>query len=259
MKTNHNKLAALGLLVLLSFAAIGFAQTFNFLFNRTDFMPDQYGWETPWTVTELVDFVEVTLVIAGSGYEGQTHEYDLTLKNVASESDYIFLSCDYAVTFEVGIESEILVSGTHDTPILYVGESILYEGTFAPTLFGAGNVKMSLTSILWGKDESISWSTKIDNQPPTGKLITTGFSVTGASKTYEKGTTAFTLTANDLSATFVSFTLKVEKDGIPILTLAEEISYELTKDVGIPFEYIFTCTEGGALTMVLDIVDFHGP
>lgn len=248
-------LIGVGLAILVCFAGLGLAQTFNFIFNQTSFEPDNYIWSESWTVTELVDFVEVTLEVTGSGYQSQTHDYDLTIKNVASELDYILLSCDYEAKFIVGVDEEVLVSGSHVDPILYVGESVTYSGSFAPSLFGSGDIQMSITNALWGRDEAITWSTDIEN-PYTSKLTITGFAISGASKTYEQGSADWTMTATDVSATIVSFELRiVETDEI----VHTETDYVLVKDVPEVFQYLFELTEGGSLTMKLTITDAHGP
>jgi len=212
-------------------------------------------WSEPWTVTELVDFVEVTLEVSGSAYQGQSHDYNLTIKNVATESDYILLSCDYEAKFIVGVDEESLISGTHNDPILYVNDEVLYQGTFAPSLNGSGNVQMTLTNILWGRDEPITWSTDIEN-PYTSKLTIAGFAITGASKTYEQGSANWTMTATDVSATIVSFEIRIVETGEIIHT---ETDYVLVKDVAEDFGYLFELAEGGSLTMKLTITDAHAP
>lgn len=247
----------LGLIALALVAAITLASaaSFYFIFNQTSFEPDQYTWEEPWTVSELVDFVEATFDVTGSGYAGQTHNYDLTFKNVATEPNFILLSCDYEAKFIVGVDEEVLVSGSHSSPILYLNEEVLYQGTLAPSLFGVGNVQMAISNILWGVDEAITWTTNEVNSYD-GKLAISAFTVTGASKTYETGQVDFTLTATDLSGTIVSFTVEVVELSQVIHT---ETDYTLVKDVPEAFSYSFQCENGGSLTMQLTITDAHSP
>jgi len=207
-------------------------------------------------VTQLVDFVEVTLDVTGSGYEGQTHDYDITIKNVASEPDYILLSCDYEVKFIVGIDEESLIAGNHNDPLLYVGEEQSYIGTFAPSLVGVGNIEVSMTNAAWGRDASIVWTTNVINPwGPTNPLTVSNPVLTGASKTYEDGNVAFTLTELSNSAHWIDFTVKVYDGATLIQTIAEVFNAEMTHDVPIPFDYDFVCTSGGSLTMEIEITN----
>lgn len=254
---HKKKLIALVLLTSLASAGLGMAiSTFYFNFTKTDFKPDQYSWKEPWTVTQLVDFVQVTLDVVGSGYEGQTHNYEFTLKNVASEPNYILLSCNYTVKFKIGTSEETLIQGFHNNPLLYVNNSKTYSGTFAPTLYGTGNISCSINNILWGVNELITWTTQTIN-PYTGNLqVSPALAVTGATKTYENGTVTFSLKSTDLSTTIVTFTVKVvELNQI----VAKETNYVLTKDVTTPFSYKFQCAKGGSLTMLLNITNAHAP
>jgi hypothetical protein len=245
-------LLSIGLAIMAGLVSAG---TFYYNFTSTPYKPDQYGWKQPWTIYQMVDFVEATLNVQGSGYQSITHNYNLTLKNVASDPTYVLLSCNYVAKFENGITQEQLLNGTHTSPLLYKNNSTKYSGTFVPTLYGVGNITMSLTNIQWGVDAPITWTTSVINASAyVGKLTVADLQVIGASRTYIPGNVTFTLKATDQTGTIVSFELKIFETGLVVKTVTD---YVLVKDALTPFNYPFTPTSGGALTMQLTITNAH--
>jgi hypothetical protein len=204
----------------------------------------------------MTDFVEATLDIVGSAYQQTSHLYNLTLKNIAAEPSFVLLGCNYVVKFETSpTVNETLISGTHSSPLLYVNNSTKKSGTFVPTLYGSGNVSLYLSNITWGIDTPITWATSINNTYST-QLTIASFAIAGASRTYIPGNVTFTMTAMDLQATRVSFQIKIVETGQIIRT---ETDYILVKDVPMNFNYAFTPTIGGSLTMRLTITNAHAP
>ncbi len=78
------------------FMAGALAQSFFFIFNETPFKPTNYSWQQPWEVKEMIDFVDAQLTLTGCAYEGQSHDVELVLTNVATVSNYYLLAFDYS-------------------------------------------------------------------------------------------------------------------------------------------------------------------
>lgn len=238
----HKKLITiLGLVTLLLFASFGFVQTFNLIFNSKKYEPNKYSWEEPWVVQQVVDFIEATLVINGSGYQGEVHDFVLTLKSVAPDVQlYILSNMGYKTLWKVGDVNETIVSGSY-SGILKVGENVTYAGTFEPSIYGEGNILMNINNIVWIEAEPITWTAKVVNT--FSEYVTvTSFTIEGAGYTYIEAGTAV--------ATFSGASLYVYFD----LTIPEVGTLSFRRLVSEEFRYDFDAlTVGGAKVATLTV------
>lgn len=204
------KIALGGMLIALGFLIGALAPSFFFIFNETPFDPNQYNWETPWEVKEMVDFVDAQLTLTGCGYEGQSHDVELVLTNGATVSDYFLLAFDYSAKWYVDeTHQENIMVGTYTGDALGVGESVTYIGVWSPTMIGVGVIKLNVIDIGWAQSEPITWQFDVINNVPS-KVEALNFIVTGASKTYaESGTVSFDLRNVAGGAETISYVVKI--------------------------------------------------
>lgn len=246
------KFAIGAILVAIVFTVGALAQSFFFIFNLTAYFPTQYDWQEPWEIKERVDFVEATLNITGPGYEGESHNVELTLKNVATESNYVITDMDYAANWTVGTDSEVIIEGSYSGALL-VGENVTYSGSFTPTLVGAGNVEMFVSNIVWVESDPITWTTDTVITGTTGLSIES-FEITGATMSkIESGVVSFRINAPMVD--IAKYDYKVEVVELN-LTIAEGSVSSITVDY-IDYSFTFDPLEaGGAYTMQIS-VDAH--
>jgi hypothetical protein len=251
----RTKLLIMALILSLLILGSVFATTFYFIFNQTPYKPTNYQWTEPWEVKQKVDFVEATLTLTGTGYKDEPHDVELALKNVATIPNYVILSMDYSATWNVGVESEVIIAGSTTEP-LFVGGTTTVYGTFAPTLVGIGEVEMGVSNIQWVESETITWTTKVIDPEGGSYISVTNFAVFGASKTYQAGTANFTLTwiAGIGANGFISYKLEVPELS---LLLKQELDIYLEKYIPKQFSVPFTMTSGGSLTMQLTLFNRH--
>lgn len=238
----HKKLiTALGLVILICFASFGFAQTFNLIFNVEKYEPKKYSWQEPWTVQQVVDFIQSTLIVNGSGYEGEVHDYVLTLKNVAPDVQlYILSSMNYGVFWQVGAVNETIVSGSY-SGILKVGENITYTGTFEPSIYGEGNIVMNINNIVWIEAQPITWTANVVNTFPEYVTVTS-FTIEGAGYTYIEAGTAVAIFSGP--SMYVYFDVTIPEHGTQ--SFRRLVSEEFRLDFS-------ALTSGGAKTTTLTV------
>ncbi len=231
--------------------------TFHFVFNQTPYTPSEYGWQEPWEVIEKVDFVEAWLTLTGCSYEGEPHDVELVITNVATIPNYAIIGMTYNATWNVGAESEVIIAGSYADYGLAVGDSVAYNDTFSPSLVGTGTVSVDISNIQWVETESITWQTETLVELPS-KVGVSNFAVYGASINYvEPGTCNFTLQWTDGTSAygFCDYKVTIVELG---QVIAEEIGVKLVKpqlvDFSVPFDPLST---GGLLTMKLEIYNIH--
>jgi hypothetical protein len=197
-------------LVVAVFMAGALAQSFFFIFNETPFSPNQYNWQEPWEVKEMIDFVDAQLTLTGCAYEGQSHDFELVLTNVATVSNYYLSAFDYSAKWYIDeSHQESIIAGTYSGDLLGIGESVTYTGVWVPTLIGTGVIKMSVIDIEWEYPKPITWETDIVNNVPT-KVTVLNFVVTGASKTFvESGTVTFDIRNVAAGSETISYAVKI--------------------------------------------------
>lgn len=227
------------------------AQSFYFIYVETTYEPSEYGWQQPWTVKQVVDFVEGTLTVTGSGYSEDPHDFELVIKSISPESDYALTAFDYEVVWMVDPDQETVTSGAYSGALL-VGETVTYTGQFTPTLYGTGNLQLTINNIAWAQPEPITWTTEVVNtHSKESYMSVTNFEVVGATMSIlETGTVSFEIgTTSD-----VQFIYKVEivELGIKIVEGSDYVTG------GFPNNYSFDfgpVTFGGSLTMRLTITN----
>jgi hypothetical protein len=240
-------------LVVAVFMAGALAQTFFFIFNETPFSPNQYNWQAPFEIKEMVDFVDAQLTLTGCGYEGQNHIVELVLTNVATVADYYLTAFTYSAKWYVDeANQENIIAGTYTGEPLASGESVTYTGEWIPTKIGVGVVKLNVIDIIWSQSEPITWTTEyIDN---TDKIIQIrNFVVTGASVSIaEPGTVSFELNNKGGSQVTIQYTLEIVELSKTIATVTG-----LTVpggDTWYPYSHGFDALmAGGAYTMRLTV------
>jgi len=240
------KLAVVVLLAMCALVGYAAAQSLYFYFTQTKYEPSQYHWEAPWTVQEVVDYIEATLNVTGSGVQNQPHDYTLVFKNIAPDVEaYILMSFDYAVNWTVGDQSETLVSRSYSGALL-VGENVTYSGVFTPTIYGNGNIELTVENIVWAEAEPITWNAVVDNPYPDFVTVA-DFHIEGASKTYlETGVAVATFSG----VGYVDFNLTLPEVGTIFVDewpIDQEYRYEFGP-----------LTTGGDLTATLTVLGQHG-
>ncbi|MDH5790038.1 MAG: hypothetical protein OEZ27_05545, partial [Nitrospinota bacterium] len=172
------------------------ANTFYFHWVEVPFAPNNYHWSEPWTVYQMVDFLDAQLTITGCAYQGQTHDVELIITNVATIPDYYATSFAYTANWYVDeTHQEVIIQGAYSGG-LGVGETMVDTTTFQPSMIGAGDVKMDIIDIVWVQSEPITWTTEIiDNAGVIPESIDIkDFIITGASLSKaEAGTVSFTI------------------------------------------------------------------
>lgn len=175
------------LIVLASIVTYVLANSFYFNFIATPYNPSRYTWTNPWTVSQAVDFVAATLNITGSGFQNDLQTYILAFQNTATDiQNYILSGFTYNVTFTVGAQTQVITSGTYAGTPLLITNTTTSNGTFTPTMYGAGNVNMSITGITWIQSQPITWSTNVldpNTLTPTWVLVQ-NFTISGATRGY---------------------------------------------------------------------------
>ena len=253
MKTKTK--VALGVILVAAVFTMGaLAQTFFFIFNLTTYFPSGYDWQEPWEVKERVDFVEAMLSIAGPGYEGESHNVELTLKNVATESNYVITDMDYQANWTVGTDSEVIIEGSYSGALL-VGENVTYSGSFTPTLVGAGNVEMFVSNIVWVESDPITWTTDTVITGYTGPSVSIeSFEITGATMSkIESGIVSFRIKAPHTAVARYTYNVTiVELD----LTIAEGSVDSIAVDY-IDYSFTFDPLEAGGAYIMQISVDAH--
>lgn len=247
------KIGIIALAAILIVSAV-VAQGFHLIWNQIPFEPSNYSWEEPWEVHEMVDFVDAKLTITGCSYEGQDHDLELIITNVANTPDYYLTSFSYLAKWYVDeANQEPIMAGAYTGDPLAVDSFVTYVDTWVPTIIGAGFVKMNIIDIVWAQSEPITWTTEwIDNiNGPTWDI--TDFAVTGATKTYMDGSVAFTITLTSSGPYDTCFKVEIIKDATVIQLVGEEtITFNIQEPQS--FEYNFDgVTESGAYTMRLTL------
>lgn len=248
----HKKIAIVGLMVLTCFAGLGLAQTFNFVFNETMYLPNEYLWQESWDVSLMIDYIKCILTVTGPAYQNSPHDYVLTFENTATDpNNYILMSFDYATRWVVGEEEETLISGTHSDVLLIGGAPVEYTGIFTPTLAGLGNIAMDVTNIVWIQSETITWTTEID----LGEVVSVAvdsFVITGASRTYtETGQVQITFSTT-APGSYVEFDLTLPETG------TTNFDFQTMTETNNLFTYDFDpLTLGGDLTCTVTLIRQH--
>lgn len=251
---SKKKLILGAVLIVAVFMTGALAQRFFLIFNEMPFTPDNYSWEEPWEVKEMIDFIDAQLTLNGCAYEGQSHDVELVLTNVATISNYYLLAFDYSAKWYVDeTHQESIIAGTYAGDPLGIGENVTYTGVWVPTVIGVGVVKMNVVDIDWGQPEAITWTT--DKKILGSHISDVEFSVyavTGATVSLiEPGNVAFKI-RNKSSYDVLDYDYKIEivemaiiiADGYETLTSGKETSYSFN------FEAL---PSGGALTMLITI------
>lgn len=192
------------------FSAGALANTFYLIWNQTPFEPTNYSWEEFWETKEMIDFIEATLVLTGCGFEGQSHDAELVIKNVAGTPDQYATAFDYLCKFYVDeTHQENIFAGTYTGDPMAPGENVTYTDVWVPTVIGMGSIKMNVIDIVWVIPEPITWQYDVVDET-SGKIEVTNFAVTGASvNVIEDGTVTFTITNIDASAITIGYTVKI--------------------------------------------------
>jgi len=158
----------------------------------------------------MIDFVEATLTLEGCGYEGQSHNADLVIKNVATTPDQYCIEFDYLCKWFVDeTNQETLFAGAYSGDPMAPGDNVTYSMVWTPTIIGVGVFKMNVIDIVWVMPEPITWTTDIVNNVPS-KVEVLNFLVTGASKTYaESGTANFDIHNVAAGAETISYVVEI--------------------------------------------------
>ena len=250
MQRKKLKTGIIALAALIVVAAVA-AQGFNFIWNETPFNPTNYSWQEPWEVKEMVDFLEGTLTITGCAYQGQVHDVNLDITNVATVSNYYALSFAYTALWWVGeTNQEVIIQGAY-SGVLGIGESMIDTTTWQPSIIGIGEVKLNIIDIIWVQSETITWTTQYETTYVP--LTITNFAVTGATQTHiESGTVGFTLTLVGAAPSVWDLTVTIVETS---QLIAEEHDVSFDTDVPQTFTYNFEpLTQGGSLTMLVNAI-----
>jgi len=209
VKCKKNAILAIALVTAVFTATIA-AQTFYLIWIQTPFVPTNYSWEEPWEIKEMVDFIEATLTVEGCGYEGQSHDAELVIKNVATTPDQYATAFDYLCKWFVDeTHQETLFVGAYSGEPMSPGENVTYTMVWTPTVIGAGVMKMNVIDIAWLIPEAITWQYDVVDDTG-GKISVTNFEVTGASvNVIEDGTVTFTIKNTQSSAITIGYTVKI--------------------------------------------------
>lgn len=245
------KTALVSIVIIALALSLASAATFYFNWIETPFDPTNYHWQELWEVKEMVDFMEATLTITGCAYQGQSHNINLEIKNVATVSNYYALSFDYFATWYVDEENqEPIISGVY-SGALGVGESIIDTVIdWQPSVIGAGFVKMNIIDIKWHQGEPITWITEvIDN---TGGVIEVSDFEVSCILSGLTGTVSFGLRNTNEDGTWLT-DYKVEIVELSQI-IAEVTGIELIGGKSAtPFSHDFIADTGGILTMQITV------
>lgn len=235
------KIVSIVLLAALLTVSIVAANTFYFIWIETPFEPNVYNWNEPWQVKEMVDFVEATLTLTGCSYQGQSHDVELIITNVANSPNFYLMSFSYLATWYVDAEhQETIIAGSYTDDPLAIDSFVTYLDTWIPTLIGDGEIQLDIIDIAWARSETITWTTVINNQN-LGYCEISSFVIEGATKTFlETGTAVIYFTATGP----LNFDLTIPEIGTQHFEGITES----------PFTYEFgPLTIGGDLTATLTI------
>jgi hypothetical protein len=252
VKCKKNAILAIALVAAVFTATIA-AQTFYLIWIQTPFVPTNYSWEEPWEIKEMVDFVEATLTLEGCGYEGQSHDAELVIKNVATTPDQYVTEFDYLCKWFVDdTHQENIFAGTYTGDPMSPGENVAYTRVWVPTIIGIGSMKMQIIDIEWAVPEPITWTTEfIDNSENTIQIR--NFVVTGASVSIaEPGTASFELNNKGGSQVTITYTLEIVELSKTIATVTGLVVPG--GDDWYPYSHDFDALmAGGAYTMRLTV------
>lgn len=251
---SKKKLILGAILLAAVFLAGALAQSFFLIFNETPFTPTNYSWEESWEVKEMIDFVDAQLTLTGCAYEGQSHDVELVLTNVATISNYYLVAFDYSAKWYVDeTHQENIIAGTYMGDPLAIGESVAYTGVWVPTVIGIGVVKLNVIDIVWGQPEAITWTKDKSILGPKLSLVEfTSYTITGVTVSLiEPGNVAFGIKNRDATNT-IEYNYKVEivELSIIIATGSEILQAQKIVDYNFDFDALPT---GGALTMLVTI------
>lgn len=240
------------LIAVLAVSAVA-AQGFHLIWNEVPFEPNNYSWQEPWEVHEMVDFVDAQLTITGCSYEGQNHNIELVITNVANTPDYYLLAFTYSAKWYVDeTNQENIITGTYSGDPLAVGDFVTYTDAWIPTVIGVGVVKLNIIDIVWAQSEPITWTTEVVNPEPD-TIEVSDFNVIGATKSYvESGTVSFTLMYNVAGSRARGYKVEIVELSVIIgeqsdITLVGNVPQTFT----IPFDVL---TIGGDFTMRLTVI-----
>lgn len=241
------------LITVLAVSAVA-AQGFHLIWNAVPFEPNNYSWQEPWEVHEMVDFVDAQLTITGCSYEGQNHNIELIIANVANTPDYYLLAFTYSAKWYVDeTNQENIIAGTYSGDALAVDDFVTYTDAWVPTVIGVGVVKLNLIDIVWAQSEPITWTTdSVITHTNAEKFSILSFEITGATMSnVESGTVSFSIhTLSTLPATEYHYKVEVVEASITIAEGTDTSSPDTTKDYSFNFDPI---PIGGSLTMRLTI------
>jgi len=218
-------------------------------------MPTNYSWQEPWEVKEMIDFIDAQLTLTGCAYEGQSHDVQLVLTNVATVSDYYLVAFDYSAKWYVDeTHQENIIAGTYAGDPLAISESVTYTDVWVPTVIGVGVVKLNIIDIVWGQPEAITWTKDQAILGPDNSLVEfSGYAITGATVSLiEPGNVAFSVKNKD-SINAIDYDYKVEIVELSII-IAE--GYEPSHQPNAVINYNFdfdALPSGGLLTMFVTI------
>jgi hypothetical protein len=241
-------------LVALLMTSAVLANTFYFHWIETPFNPTNYHWSQPWEVKEMVDFLEAQLTITGCAYQGQVHNVDLIITNVATISDYYALSFAYTALWYVdATHQEVIIQGAY-SGALGIGETMTDTKSWQPSIVGAGEVKLDIIDIDWQKSELITWTKNSRILGDSNHYLQfSNYVITGATRSIiESGNVVFRITNMDTTSDH-TFSYKVEVVELSI-TIAQASNIIVTatgyKDYSFNFAPLLS---GGGLTMLVTI------
>lgn len=254
-KIQRRKIGIIAALIVSLLIGTVFGSTFYLTFIQTPYDPNLYAWTEPWEVFLSIDYISAYLTITGSAFQFDDHSYELSFENVAEDPlMYLLDAFDYEVVWTVGLDEETLISGSF-ADMLLVGETVLYEGIFSPTISGIGDLRMNINNIVWTESEAIYWSyTTIDlNDVIPNYIILDSFTISGASTTYfETGQVQIVFSSPSAVPTYVTFDLTLPEIG------TVNFDFHLETGTNDMFTYDFgPLTIGGDLTCTLTVITQH--
>jgi hypothetical protein len=252
VKCKKNAILAIALVAAVFTGTIA-AQTFYLIWIQTPFEPVNYSWQQPWEVKEMVDFIEATLTLEGCGYEGQSHDAELVIKNVATTPNLYAVDFDYLCKWFVDeTHQENIFAGLYEGLGLAPGENVTYTKIWIPTVVGVGSIKLNIIDIIWKLPEPITWTKTITGKGASGTTWQiSDFQVTGGSMSVtESGTVSFTCEAKGQTIT-LNYELKIVELGLLVGSGTKQIGSGMV----MPFSHDFDpLLDGGTYTMELNVI-----
>lgn len=253
MQTKKLKIGLIATIAILLVVGAAAAQGFHFFWNEVPFEPNNYSWLQPWEIHEMVDFLDAQLTISGCSYEGQNHDVELVITNVANTPNYYVTGFSYSAKWYVDeANQENIIAGAYVGDPLAINDFVTYVDTWVPTVIGVGDVKLNIIDIVWVQNP-IFWTTNFDDGA-YGFTIS-DYTITGATKSGEEGTVSFALTGPAGDPIYGSFTVEIV--GVQLIATETDILFN-PPTTPITFEYTFTPTAGGDQTMLVTITNAHG-